>query len=77
MMLVAASPMKKNMEVPLPRGVDWPERIDHGQFTAMMRNGELPFKQATARRLMAIARDRRIRKREFAPALPPSGEYQS
>jgi hypothetical protein len=71
MMLVAASPMKKNREVPLPRGVDWPERLDHGQFVAMV-DEDLPFNEGSARKLMAIGRDKRIRNVSHAKHLPPS-----
>ncbi len=54
----------------LPAGVDWPERLDHGEFTAMVES--LPFGERTAQKLMAVGRDERIRKREHARVLPPS-----
>jgi hypothetical protein len=70
-MLVAASPMKKNMDVMLPRGVAWPERLEHGEFTAMVEE-DLPFGETAARRLMAVARDPRIANRAHVHVLPPS-----
>ena len=68
----ATGPMKKNREVPLPAGADWPERLDHGEFVAMVEGDELPFKRKTAAKLMAIARDPRITKGSHGRHLPPA-----
>jgi hypothetical protein len=45
-------------------------RLPHGQFIAMVEN-DLPFGRRTAQRLMAIARDVRLSKREMFRVLPP------
>jgi hypothetical protein len=55
----------------LPAGGDWPERLDHGEFVAMVE-ADLPFHERTARMLMAIGSDERIAKRKHVAALPPS-----
>lgn len=45
--------------------------LPHGSFLKMVEE-ELPFKENTARRLMAIASDTRLSNRAHAPDLPPS-----
>ena len=48
-----------------------PQRLPHGSFTSMVE-AELPFGEATARRLMIIADDKRLSNRAQGHALPPS-----
>lgn len=50
--------------------IDAKAALPHGQFGHMLAS-ELPFSGSTARRLMAIARDRRIVERAHVHDLPP------
>jgi hypothetical protein len=47
------------------------ERLEHGQFEAMIETS-LPFGTSTARRLMAVAADSRLSNRAHVHVLPPS-----
>lgn len=47
------------------------EALPHGEFIAMVES-ELPFREHTARRLMAIARDERLSNGAHGLVLPPS-----
>jgi hypothetical protein len=46
-------------------------KLAHGEFEAMIRGADLPFREQTAQRLMTIARDKRLRKASHGTLLPP------
>lgn len=49
--------------------IDAKDGLPHGEFTPMIEE-EVPFSPRTARKLMAIARDERLRKRTIPSVLP-------